>query len=113
MLLSLNTLKNCIENYKKYKSKSGSIENYDNEKSVKKGFTDAINSFLVIIALIFFLFELLLLYFAIYIAIKCSKSREERIVNFVLAIIFTIPYVLLNILFNPCAKIYLQNGMKN
>lgn len=115
MIISLNILKNSLEKFKISKNKS--IEKYDkngrnHRSSAQKGFDSAFYTFLVIISLIFFLFELVLLYFAVYIAIYCSKSREERIVNFVLAVVFTIPYVLLNILFNPCAKDYLRNGMK-
>lgn len=95
------------------------VEKYDKSKNnnsksrpVESGFVSAFYIFLVIISIIFFLFELVLLYFAVFIAINCSKSREERIVNFILAVVFTLPYVLLSILFNPCAKEYLQNGMK-
>jgi hypothetical protein len=67
---------------------------------------------MVIIALIFFILELFLLYFAISIAIYCSSSREERAVNFVLATIFTAPYVLIKIIFEPCSKQYLKNGLR-
>jgi uncharacterized protein YqhQ len=119
MIISLNILKNSLERYNN--SRNIRIEKYDkpkknhnNSKSehVESGFTSAFYVFLLIISMIFFLFELVLLYFAVFIAINCSKSREERIVNFILAVVFTLPYVSLNILFNPCAKEYLQNGMK-
>lgn len=118
MIISINILKNTLEKYNN--SRNNQIEKYDKSKkhnhrkpnSVESGFGSAFYVFLLIIALIFFFFELILLYFAVFIAINCSKSREERIVNFVLAVTFTIPYVLLNILFNPCAKDYLRNGMK-
>ena len=119
MIISLNILKNSFDKYNN--SKKNQIEKYDKSKkhhnhpqqnSVNSGFASSFYVFLLIIAFIFFFFELILLYFAVFIAINCSKSREERIVNFVLAVLFTIPYVLFNILFNPCAKDYLQNGMK-
>ena len=117
MIISLNILKNSIEKYNNSRSKK--IEKYDksrnnrnNQNPGESGFISAFYIFLLIIAIIFFIFELIILYFAVFIAINCSKSREERIVNFVLAVLFTIPYVLFNILFNPCAKDYLQNGMK-
>jgi hypothetical protein len=116
MIVSLNILKNSLDKYNN--SRNNRIEKYDksknnnNSRPVESGFTSAFYIFLVIISLIFFLFELVLLYFAVFIAINCSKSREERIVNFILAVVFTLPYVLLSTLFNPCAKEYLQNGMK-
>ena len=117
MIISLNILKNSMEKYNS--SRNNRIEKYKknhnrsyDSQSVNSGFSSAFYIFLVIISLIFFLFELVLLYFAVFIAINCSKSREERIVNIVLAVTFTIPYVLLSTLFNPCAKEYLQNGMK-
>lgn len=129
MIISLNILKNSLDKYNSLKNNSvnfrnnsrNRVEKYtksknnndsNNSSSSPSGFVSAFYIFLLIVSLIFFLFELVLLYFAVFIAINCSKSREERIVNFVLAVVFTIPYVLLNILFNPCAKEYLQNGMK-
>ena len=42
----------------------------------------------------------------------CSTSNQERVINFVLATIFTAPYVLLKMLFEPCTKSYLANGLK-
>jgi hypothetical protein len=129
MIISLNILKNSLDKYNSLRNNSvnnfrnnsrNRVEKYtksknndsNNSTSSSSGFVSAFYIFLLIVSLIFFLFELVLLYFAVFIAINCSKSREERIVNFVLAVVFTIPYVLLNILFNPCAKEYLQNGMK-
>lgn len=115
MIVSLQMLKNSMENYKKNKGtrEQSKIETFQwSGKSMKKGVGQAFDLFILIIAIIFFIFELVLLYFAIYISIYCSKSKEERIVNFVLAITFTTPYVLLNILFNDCAKSYLRGGMK-
>jgi hypothetical protein len=66
-----------------------------------------------LISIIFFVLELFLLYFAISISIYCSTSKEERIVNFVLATIFTAPYILVKITFDPCTKEYLKNGLSN
>ena len=111
MIVSLQMLKNSVENYKK-KTEETSKENFEwSKKAMKKGAKNAFELFILIIAIIFFIFELVLLFFAVYIAIYCSKSKEERIINFVLAITFTTPYVLLQTLFNPCAKTYIQNGM--
>ena len=103
-------LKSAIQNYKKHKAESRSKENFEwSKKSMKRGSNDAFYIFIILIALIFLILEIVLLYFALMIALHCSKTKEERIVNVILAIVFTIPYVLLNILFNPCAKQYLGN----
>ena len=116
MFISYSNLKNSIEKYKentKREEKLDKVENYENCHSFENGFTRAFDTFVLVLSIIFFIFELILLYFAIFIAINCSKSREEKIINFVLAITFTIPYVFFSILFNPCAKNYISNGMKN
>ena len=52
---------------------------------------------------IVFFIELVLIYFAIKIAIKCTKSTSETLVHLILAILFPVPYLLLIISFNPCA----------
>lgn len=120
MFISYYNLKNTIEKYREIKDKKdkkdknleNTIENYKNCHSFNRGFSRSFETFTLVISVIFFIFELILLYFAIFIAINCSKSVEERIINFVLAITFTIPYVFFSILFNPCAKNYIRNGMK-
>ena len=124
MFLSYYNLKNNLEKYKNMKLENHKIENYKNEEKQKesnlekkcnsfdKGFSRAFDTFTLVISVIFFIFELILLYFAVFIAINCSTSTEEKIINFVLAITFTIPYVFFSILFNPCAKNYIRAGMK-
>ena len=107
MLFSTNFLKNSIENYNKSKNKGD-----DTLKQIKGGMSLAFYTFILSISIIFFIFELFLLYYAICIAIYCSESREERIVNFVLATVFTLPYVLIKITFDPCSNHYIKNGMK-
>ena len=64
----------------------------------------AFTSFVLVVAVIFFVLELILLFYAINMALVCTQGGPERIVNIVLAVTFTIPYVMLNILFNKCAK---------
>ena len=107
MLFSSNFLKNSIENYNKTKNKDDSTL-----KQIKGGMSLAFYTFILSISILFFIFELFLLYYAICIAIYCSESREERIVNFVLATVFTLPYVLVKISFDPCSIQYIKNGMK-
>jgi hypothetical protein len=114
MIISSNFLKNAYEKYSE--AKRLNTEKYDFSKSaegISQGMSVAFYTFLLFIALIFFFLELVLFYFAIYISLYCTKSKEEKIVNFVLATFFTMPYMLLNILFNPCAKNLLQNGVKS
>ena len=112
MIISSNFLKNAIEKYNE--SKKANLENFGfsdaTKQGIKQGMSTAFYTFLVFIGLIFFFLELVLFYFAIYISLYCSKTKEEKIVNFVLAVFFTMPYVLLNILFNPCAKNLLRTG---
>jgi hypothetical protein len=110
MLLSSHFLKTSLENY----NKSRDVEKFTYAgKSVKAGLSKSANIFILVIAFIFFIMELFLLYYAINIAIYCSTSQEERIVNFVLATIFTVPYVLVKTVFDPCAKNFLKNGFKS
>ena len=108
MLVSSTLLKNSLENYNNMKTKEKFSISGD---AVKSGINQSFYTFILIISLIFFILELFLLYFAISISIYCSKSKEERIVNFVLATIFTSPYVLVKITFDPCTQEYLRNGL--
>ena len=80
---------------------------------MKKGTKDAFGLFILIIAVIFFIFELILFYFAIMIAMYCYDNKQERIIQFVLAITLTTPYMLLQTLFNPRVKSFLQNSIMN
>ena len=108
MLISSTLLKNSLENYNNIKRKEKFTMSGD---AVKSGLTTSFYTFILVIAVIFFILELFLLYFAISISIYCSTSKEERIVNFVLATIFTAPYILIKITFDPCTKEYLKNGL--
>lgn len=111
MLVSSTFLKNSLENYnigKKTKEKFSFSGD-----AMKSGLSQSFNTFILSIAIIFFILEICLLYFAISIALYCSTSKEERIVNFVLATIFTAPYVLIKIIFDPCSKQYLKNGLNS
>lgn len=111
MIVSLQMLKNSVENYKR--SKERSKENFNWSKhDLKKGVKDAFGLFILIIAIIFFIFELILLFYSIMIVFRCYQTKQERIIQFVLAITFTTPYMLVQTVFNPCAKSYIQNGMK-
>lgn len=109
MLFSSTFLKTSLNNYNDIKTKEKFSISGD---AIKSGLSKSFYTFMVIVAFVFFILELFLLYFAISISIYCSTSREERMVNFVLATIFTAPYVLIKIIFDPCSKQYLKNGLR-
>ena len=105
MLVSISNLKNAL---KKYQNAKKTKEKFSKIDSATSGISASFDSFYLVIAIIFFILEVILLFYAISIAINCSKGGSERIVNLVLASTFTFPYILLNILFNKCAKKTLQ-----
>ena len=96
-------------NYKKDKDKDEEKKKYAPHESETKMST-VVSYIALVFSLIFFVMELFVLFYAIDIAIRCSKTQAERVVNLVLATTFTIPYVMLNILFNQCAKDRLRGG---
>lgn len=103
MLLTLSLVKTSLDNHQKNIDKDAKKKQSTPHKTETRMSTVA-SSFALIFSLIFFTMELFVLFYAIDIAIKCSKTHSERVVNLVLASTFTIPYVMLNILFNQCAK---------
>lgn len=117
MLFSSNFLKNSVENYKNAKniekfSINTKLNNSNGNNDTNNSKNIFVYTIILIISFIFFVLEVFLLYYAICIAIDCSQSREERIVNIVLACTFTLPYVLIKITFDDCSKGYIKNGMK-
>jgi len=92
MLLSCLMITSSYENLKNYR------ENYSDKKKEK------IPSLLFYGALLFLFMELILFYYAVNIAKKCSRNTDEFIINIILSIIFTTPYVFFSMMSNPCAK---------
>lgn len=92
MLFSSVLTKNAIENYNK--------ENYNTQYPGARK-KDCM-SFLIL-AVILLVIEIALLYYAITIALT-AQSPELKFVNVILAITMTLPYLLLNVLFNPAAR---------
>ena len=92
-----------LKKYSQYHSQK-KRENFSNSLVVSGGVSAAYASFILVLAVVFFVLEIIVLFYAVNMAIVCTKGGPERIVNVVLAIVFTIPYVLLNTLFNSCAK---------
>ena len=101
MLISTNFLKQSLENYKKAKKQENFTPRLD---SVEMGALASFETFILIVSIIFFVLEFLLLYYAISFALRCSKTRPERITHLVLATIFTLPYALLSVFFGKCAQ---------
>ena len=107
MLITGTMLRSSLD---RYRNSRRSRENYSTGTGASSGMSAAFASFALAVSVIFFVLELVLLFYAINIALVCTKGGPERIVNIVLAVTFTIPYVLLNILFNKCAKDSLRKG---
>lgn len=105
MITSTKILANAVEKYQKNKEKQSDVEN-----SVSSGALCAFNAAMLVFAVIFFVMEIILVFYAIYIAFRCTEGGPERIVHVTLAVFFTIPYMLLMTLFNKCAGETLRNG---
>ena len=108
MLVTSTILKSSLDRYRRSRK---ARENFSISSSASAGAGAAFASFALVVSVIFFVLELVLLFYAINMALVCTKGGPERIVNIVLAITFTIPYVLLNILFNQCAKNSLKTDL--
>ena len=104
MLTSGKLLSETLEKYRKRK------ERYSIGESVSNGAMSALDMALLIFAIVFFVMEIILIFYAIIIAISCTEAGPERIVHVVLAVFFTIPYILLMVIFNKCATKTLQKG---
>lgn len=103
-----------LYNFRKefYKYQQAKVERYNSGEVVMAGASASFLSFGLVVATIFLVLEILLLFYAISIAIQCTRPGPERIVHVVLAITFTLPYVLLNVMFNKCAQDTLQIPLK-
>jgi uncharacterized RDD family membrane protein YckC len=105
MYISTTLLNNILEKYKKSK------ENYSNKEAAQAGSSAAFLSFMILLLVIFFVFELILLIYAVIIALRITEPGGERVVHFVLAVIFTLPYMLFMCVFNPKATNILRSGV--
>jgi hypothetical protein len=102
MIYSISNLQKSIE---KYNESQKARENFTCN-AVNKAttcFKDVFDLIMVVVSTIFCILELLAVYYAIVIAVKCTVQGPERIVHIVLAICMPLPYLLLNMLFNKCA----------
>ena len=96
MIIGYILTNNAIENFNK--------ENYKNTRASSSCDNKNGCLTLLILAVVILVIEISLLYYAISVAVAVSKSPELMFINVMLAIVITLPYLLLNILFNPAAK---------
>lgn len=114
MYVSSTLLNQAWEKYKKNKDKYGETnEGYSGTESANAGAAAAFDSFFLVLAIIFFILEIVVLVYGIIIAINCTKGGAERIVHVVMAITFTLPYVLIMSVFNTCAQTVLKGETPN
>lgn len=105
MLISSQLLQTALNNYNKtHPNKENYKEDYSFAYAVGAGTQAAFVNFAIVVAIVFFILELILLFFAIKMVLDCTEPGPERIVHMVLAVMFTLPYVLLNTIFNDCSK---------
>jgi hypothetical protein len=100
MIISSTLLKNSVETYNRNKRLR---ENYDLAEGIANTFSVFVDTIILIFAILFFIMELLVMVYAIIVALSCTSPGPERITHLVLAITFTIPYMLFNVMFNTCA----------
>ncbi len=117
MLISTAFLAKAAKTYNDAKKRQQKIRERYNGVSVGQSLGRGINTgfelFILMIAVVFFLLELVVLFYSILMAMKCTKPGAERVVHVTLSIIFTFPYALISIFFSPCAKSVLRgNGRK-
>ena len=109
MIISGNFLRTSFDKYNQLK-KIHQNNNYLKKSKDHNDLSLSFYKFILVLAIIFFIMELVLLYFAILIAINCAESDKERVLNFIMATMFTSPFILTKIVFDPCTKSYLKNG---
>jgi hypothetical protein len=111
MLLSSSFLNSSYSRFKKNREKNNKIkEGYNMRDSSLAGISASFDSFLLIVAVLFFVLEFFLLFYALNIALRCTNAGPERVVHITLAIIFTLPYVLFSVFFSKCANSVLKNS---
>jgi len=110
MLLSSTHLSKTLETYQKEKRENTTGNTITN--SMSAGAASAFTTGMLILSVIFFVMEIILIFYAILIAFSCTEGGPERIVHVFLAVFFTIPYILLMIVFNKCAGETLRGNGK-
>ena len=98
MIISFTLLQNSMEKYKKNR------ESYNKWEFAQAGLGMGLATGFVFISVVFFILELVVLIYALNIAVKCTQGGSERVVHVVLAVAFTFPYMLISLFFNKCAS---------
>lgn len=80
MLFSSSILRKAMNDYNKKK------EMYGKSKDIPMSY--------IIVAVIFVLIELVILFYAVNIALTCGTTTGEKFIHVVLAVLFTLPYLL-------------------
>ncbi len=86
-----------------------SCEGFEHPKSSKildasDGLSDGMLFLMYVFALSFLLIDIMVLFFAVNIALKCSKPGIQRVAHVAMALFFTFPYVLVSLFFSPCVE---------
>ncbi len=117
MLISTAFLAKAAKTYNDAKKRQQKVrERYNGVsvgQSLGRGISTGFELFILMIAVVFFLLELVVLFYSIMMAFYCTKAGAERVVHFTLAALFTFPYALISIFFSPCAKAALRGNWKN
>lgn len=111
MIISVRLLQSSVKKYQSAKKKQANKkERFNRWDSADAGASAAFETIFLIISIILFALEVLVMFYAIVIAVKCTEKGPERVVHVLLAIIFTLPYVLIMAVFNNCFKTSLKSN---
>lgn len=69
-----------------------------------KPVSKALAFFLLALAIALFIMEIVVLVYAVRIALACSEPGANRVTHVILAVFFTIPYLLFSLFLAPCHK---------
>ena len=83
-------------------------ENFDGDQKVKSKCIACI-----VVSIVILIIEVAVLYFALDIAVNTTTPGAERFVHVVLAVLFTMPYLLFSVLLSTKAQNVLQKNMKS
>lgn len=114
MFLSTQFLKSAVDKYrqnKKYQKNREGFSQYNVWESSGAGISYSFDIFILAVAILFFIIEFFLIYYAISFAIRCTKNGSaERVAMMGLAIIFPSIFVLFSIFFGKCQQTLLKES---
>ena len=110
VLLGLMTLDHASKRMREAGIKKDTIEGYENEPSKSTevlgagaGMDRGLLFVMYLVSMSFLLLEIILIFYALTVAFKCSKPGINRVVHVTLALFFTAPYVLFSLFMGDCA----------